>query len=87
MPCQSLLFSQLTNESPSQSIFTHARQRIQAGEELQSAQSSVQEQEVESDKEAGSEGEDDDEEVCDVWVKLTIFESPIIHSVCPPNVA
>lgn len=45
-----------------QSIFTHARQRIQAGEELQSAQSSVQEQEVESDKEAGSEGEDDDEE-------------------------
>ena len=63
MPCQSVLFSQLTNESPSQSIFTHARQRIQAGEELQSAQSSVQEQEVESDKEAGSEGEDDDEEV------------------------
>ena len=60
---QCVLFSQLTNESPSQSIFTHARQRIQAGEELQSAQSSVQEQEVESDKEAGSEGEDDDEEV------------------------
>ena len=42
---------------------------------------------MESDKEAGSEGEDDDEEVCDVWVKLTIFESPIIHSLCPPNVA
>ena len=75
MPCQSVLFSQLTNESPSQSIFTHARQRIQAGEELQSAQSSVQEQEVESDKEAGSEGEDDDEEVCDAFVKMTI-ESP-----------
>ena len=86
MPCQSVLFSQLTNESPSQSIFTHARQRIQAGEELQSAQSSVQEQEVESDKEAGSEGEDDDEEVCDALVKMTI-ESPRIHFVCPPNFA
>jgi len=47
---------------------------MQAGEELQSAQSSVQE--VESEKEAGSEGEDDDEEVCDALVILTIFESP-----------
>ena len=60
---------------------------MQAGEELQSAPSSVQEQEVESEKEAGSEGEDDDEEVCDALVKLAIFESPIIHSVCPPNFA
>ena len=30
---------------------------------------------MESDKEAGSEGEDDDEEVCDAFVKMTI-ESP-----------
>ena len=56
---------------------------MQAGEELQSAHTSVQEQEVESEKEAGSDGEDDDEEVCDAWVKLTIFEFPIIHSVVP----
>ena len=46
----------------------------------------MQEQEVESDKEAGSEGEDDDEEVCDAFVKMTI-ESPRIHFVCPPNFA
>ena len=48
-----------------QSIFTHARQRIQAGEELQSSASAVAEPEIESDKEAGSEGEEDDDEVCD----------------------
>lgn len=45
-----------------QSIFTHARQKIQAGEELQSAHSSTAEQDVESDKDAGSDGEDDDYE-------------------------
>jgi len=47
-----------------QSIFTHARQKLQAGEELQSAQSAVPEPEVESDKEVGSDGEEEDEEVC-----------------------
>ena len=48
-----------------QSIFTHARQRIQAGEELQLAQSSMAEPELESDEEAGSDGEEDEDEVCD----------------------
>ncbi|KAJ7378679.1 Transcription activator BRG1 [Desmophyllum pertusum] len=47
-----------------QSIFTHARQKLQAGEELQSAQSAIPEPEVESEKEA-SDGEDDDDDVVD----------------------
>lgn len=45
-----------------QSIFTHARQKLLAGEELQSAHSAVPEPEVESDKDVGSEGEEEDDE-------------------------
>lgn len=48
----------------SQSIFRHARQRLQAGEELQSAQSALPEPEVESEKEA-SDGEDEDDDNVD----------------------
>lgn len=44
-----------------QSIFTHARQKLQAGEELQSAQSAIPEPEVESEKEA-SDGEDEEDD-------------------------
>jgi len=53
----------------SQSIFTHARQRIQAGEELQSAQSAIPEPEVESEKEA-SDGEDEDDDNVDTVRKV-----------------
>lgn len=45
---------------------------------------------MESEKEAGSEGEDDDEEVCDAFIgeiQWLFFESPIKHAVCPPNFA
>lgn len=54
----------------SQSIFTHARQKIQAGEELQSAQSAIPEPEVESEKEA-SDGEDDDDDNVDTVRKAS----------------
>lgn len=43
-----------------QSIFTHARQKIQGGEDLQLAHSSAAEPEVESEKEASEVEEDDD---------------------------
>ena len=55
-----------------QSIFTHARQKLQAGEELLSAQSAVPEPEVESEKEAGSDGEDEDDEVCETARKSVV---------------
>ena len=62
----------LTKQIFSQSIFTHARQKVQAGEELLSAQSAIPEPEVESDKEAGSDGEEEDDEVCDTVRKSSL---------------
>ena len=70
----------LTKQTLLQSIFTHARQKLQAGEELQSAQSAIPEPEVESDKEAGTDGEEDDEEVCDT-VRESSPTSGIISSL------
>ena len=71
---QTAVFNYLTNPF-SQSIFTHARQRIQAGEELQSAQSAIPEPEVESEKEA-SDGEDEDDDNVD-----TVRKRPKRNSV------